>query len=829
MRRTMLALIGLSLLALLCPATARADDPLAVLLPQPVKQSQFKGVTTALPKPGEFRIPLTIADYSGVGGVRMVSTGVPLLPGQAMKTDDLRLITLTGDERPTVLPAQFRVLARWWRADNSIRWVLVDTQIDVPAKGTATVYLTNAKLVGVAPEHPVVARTTDDAIVVNTGPAEFTLDRKRFNLFKSVKVGGEELLDPAGCAGLIVEDTYGTKYLGSADTASVDVIESGPMRVRVRARGTNRPAEKGAGYSRGMYDYDIFLDFYAGSSTVKADVVLCNNPAESRGDPTFEDASLVLKLKTAPLVGFIPDGKTEKKFAPKAGRSLLLYQDSNGANTWEVCQGYSGYGPACDTGQCFHGHTVTFRGYRIWDKAADAKLAPATQPEDNVVASGNQAEGTVVAETAGNGLLLHVKNFWEQFPKSLEVSAAGTVRVGLFPREYRAVHYLDDASSKGHEVFLHFFAGSDPNAATQAAMWDHAAMLRPDMAQLAATGALTDLGPYDPPTAGLDKKPDNKYSYARKFTQDNYYGNCFGWQVFPDRWRTLGGHSKRGARQPMEFDNYLYLWYTTGVRDWFDIGDGTGRHFRDVRAYRIEGQDPFGFADWNAFRSHNRCEDWTSRDNPKGAEYEKYHQDYWKRARWWLPNPEHQTLDLPMERYLLMGDQRCLENMRIIAAHGTYFVLGRKPEIHRNTGWSIRALDRYWELTGDTAAESMLGKVIAHYEPLIGAQLKLPMRGADDVNWWFTQIWSRGVAMTALNTGDPRMLKLADTLAGVVDDKQGKYFCTLFGVLYHMTGDEKYRKFCFGDGDGSSLLRVHDSGDFPATAHWLLTQPPMKK
>ena len=45
-------------------------------------------------------------------------------------------VTATGDTTAAALkffdgklaavPAQFRVLARWWRADNSIRWVLVD-------------------------------------------------------------------------------------------------------------------------------------------------------------------------------------------------------------------------------------------------------------------------------------------------------------------------------------------------------------------------------------------------------------------------------------------------------------------------------------------------------------------------------------------------------------------------------------------------------------------------------------------------------------------------------------------------------------------------------
>ena len=51
----------------------------------------------------------------------------------------------------------------------------------------------------------------------------------------------------------------------------------------------------------------------------------------------------------------------------------------------------------------------------------------------------------------------------------------------------------------------------------------------------------------------------------------------------------------------------------------------------------------------------------------------------------------------------------------------------------------------------------------------------------------------------------------------------------LFAVLYHLTGEEKYKQFVLGEGGtGESLLTVSTSGDWPANSYWLLFQPPRK-
>ena len=93
-----------------------------------------------------WELNLEVKEMWGQSGPRIVSGGVPLLQGQAKEAGDLRLAVRNKDGHLVAVPAQFRVLARWWRGDNSIRWVLVDFQTDIQAGGSRTFWLTNERL-----------------------------------------------------------------------------------------------------------------------------------------------------------------------------------------------------------------------------------------------------------------------------------------------------------------------------------------------------------------------------------------------------------------------------------------------------------------------------------------------------------------------------------------------------------------------------------------------------------------------------------------------------------------------------------------------------------
>jgi len=161
----------------------------------------------------------------------------------------------------------------------------------------------------------------------------------------------------------------------------------------------------------------------------------------------------------------------------------------------------------------------------------------------------------------------------------------------------------------------------------------------------------------------------------------------------------------------------------------------------------------------------------------------------------------------------------------------------------RANGWSWRTLERYWELTGDKRADELIKEMIKPYEPMIG---KAPLWYADNelahASDWFTMICTRAAAMTALHTGDPKALDICKSLAqgkdkpmpgSVTYGKQSKldpsYFSTLFAVLYHLTGEEKYRDAVIKPGGGQKYLTASGGSYFPVSDHWLLTHSPKKQ
>jgi hypothetical protein len=827
------AAIGVARLSGFAPGGEAGVDPwLAPLKPKQVAKSRFPSPQLWAAKPGDFEIPLTIADTSPSGGRRFVTTGVPLMVGQVKDVAELRLAAKTGGGLKAI-PAQFRVLAKWWRFDNSIRWVLVDFQAEIGAKGKPVFVLTNRKLASPAPPAKLTVEKTAATITVSTGKARFGVNRKAFNLLDGVWVDGKRLVTGKPTGGGVTQDALGNRYLASAGTRSVEVIEAGPMRVRVRARGQHVNPE-GKGYRPGMYGYDVFMDFYAGSADVFVDYILTNNPPKSQGSPTIEDASVTFDLTGAIARYEVRAAKEPKSGKLAAGGSVCLYQDSNGADTWAACPGF---GHMHSSGFTYPSGTVTsFRGWKLLARKGEAERAAKT-PEGGgkEIAKGDHARGLAVASSEAGGVAVNVRNFWRLFPKAIEVGPGKTVRVSVLPREMKVLHFLEDTSGCGTEFVLRFFsvAESPADLGPWADRWDHRLIARPAAKHIAACGALAETSPFTPPTIALDKKPDTRKAAdcSRMFTRDKLYGNAYGWMVWGDRWRSNGGHGRRGARQPIDQDNYLWRWWTTGVHAWFEAGEARTRHFRDVRIFRVEKQDPFGFKDWKQFRAKNRSEKWTNRPQPKDEEYKKYAAGRWSRTDWPFPNPEHTTLDLLYDRYLLFGDDRCLESMRIAAAHGGYFsgrggnAIDRGGWPWRANGWGWRTLLRYWELTGDAGAEACLADVIKRHSTYIGKTPLICMHGGK-TNWWFTNIYSRAAAVTALQTGDPQALELCRTLASG-KEKDARRVPTLFAALYHLTGEEKYKKLVLGDGDGSKMLSA--GGYYTVCDHWLLHRPPRKK
>ena len=171
-----------------------------------------------------WEVQLTVEEQHAVGGLRRVTGGVPLLEGQAKDLKELRLVTKDAQGKATAVPAQFRELARWWRSDNSLRWVLLDFEASLGLSERKTYYLTNEGEANPAPKQPATVEETDEAVTVSTGPAKFVISKKKFGFLQSAAVNGEELLEGSADLGTVLEDTFGEKYYSAEGTREVKVV-----------------------------------------------------------------------------------------------------------------------------------------------------------------------------------------------------------------------------------------------------------------------------------------------------------------------------------------------------------------------------------------------------------------------------------------------------------------------------------------------------------------------------------------------------------------------------------------------------------------------------
>ncbi len=244
-----------------------------------------------------FSVPLTVKENQGIERKAWpASFGVPMPVGVVKEPKELRLLDAGGAE----VPCQFNVLSRHWGRGNSLRWVLVCFQPDVPANGSAVYTLTNDR-----PASPVKdaikVKETDDAFTASTGKIDVVFSRKKCSLFESVSVGGKPVVKAAEHDGPRAttekqdfERRTGSRWaahgwessvkLGQRPITQADyfgdvgepdgvVIErAGPMHVVVRAYGTYRPTEKTKDVLEfGPYNFTYRVHLYKGKDYVRVE------------------------------------------------------------------------------------------------------------------------------------------------------------------------------------------------------------------------------------------------------------------------------------------------------------------------------------------------------------------------------------------------------------------------------------------------------------------------------------------------------------------------------------------------------------------------------
>jgi hypothetical protein len=338
-------------------------------------------------EPAAGEIKLTVRnDFSFERPAEGITGGVPLPKGFAASAGELVLVGPGG----APVPVQIQVTGAY--GNGTPRWVLLDFDADLPAKGEAVFTLRRGG-VRPAPARPISCRLADGVAEVETGAAQFRIDARRFRLFDSVKVGGIELIDagaPGG--GVLLEDDRGAVRSADASPAQAEFEETGPLRAVLCVRGDIGPRPG----STPLATYVCRMHFRAGKAEARVFFTLRNPAAHvhpgniwdlgSGGSLFLDDFSLILPIAGA--------AEARVSGLSVARDRVEVYQDSSGGENWRsvnhIDKDYK--------------VPVTFRGYRVLRG-------------DSILAEGNRVDGWLAARGPSGGAAVAIREFWQNFPK----------------------------------------------------------------------------------------------------------------------------------------------------------------------------------------------------------------------------------------------------------------------------------------------------------------------------------------------------------------------------------------------------------------------------
>ncbi len=302
-----------------------------------------------------FKVPLEIRDNSGYTRQQWpVTTGVPLPFGTIKKKTQLRLVNKQGNE----IPCQFTALSRYSARDNSIKWVLLDFQVDVQANKKTTIYLTNdlpAKLIKI----PINATELENKINIATGNMEVSFNKNGPNTWPIIKLDDKIFLEgsiedrPTLLSG---ETKYAKHFTGDnwnthgwekkVSLKRVDINEArytgnlrqqnaielelnGPMRSVVVVRGNYNSKTNEKGTIKNFYNFTTRFHFYKGKNFIKVEHAIENSSTRiPQQNLLFHEAALEHSLSAITgtktiLTGGYKDKNLSQKTTIKRNIPLL--------------------------------------------------------------------------------------------------------------------------------------------------------------------------------------------------------------------------------------------------------------------------------------------------------------------------------------------------------------------------------------------------------------------------------------------------------------------------------------------------------------------------
>ncbi|MBI1884633.1 MAG: DNRLRE domain-containing protein, partial [Chlamydiae bacterium] len=418
---------------------------------------------SSTPSPRTLNIPLVVQEKLGVERVlEPVQSGIPLPRGaQIFSTSGLSI--LNGASGQTV-DADFVVTARWGGSPSDttkpIKWILATFKCSVSANGSANFILTDYR--SLSPETQISLDKTSETgtWIINTGSATFEIATSGFNLFKGVKVNGQELVTDSQNNGPYYT-LEGIRYNASQATSGsqISIFRQGNQNqtLTLKVKGAHRTFNDA---DDDDLDFNTYLTFYAGSSRVRIQHTVQNNrnwvalennadfrnmgsPHSVYADEIGLELNLNLGNSLVSKVGISPTDSNPFSNTDFT-QNFSIYQDSSGDASWDLWKNSRNTGSGIvDSPIYTPAAYVSFKGFQIKRGSAS-------------VSTGDKMSGYFDISGDRGGVTVAIKDFWQNYPKAVRFTSDKRLQVALFPDDFRARHTFRVGEQKTHDILLYF-------------------------------------------------------------------------------------------------------------------------------------------------------------------------------------------------------------------------------------------------------------------------------------------------------------------------------------------------------------------------------------
>ena len=608
-------------------------------------------------------VPLEVANEAPVERHGWpVTSGIPFPRGALTAAEETRLLDGAGAE----VPLQTAVLAEW--PDGSIKWLLLDFQADVAAVGSAEYRLEYGSGVVRRPDGlhtPVAVAEDGPRVELSTGPLKLLVDTEAPSFPGRVWIDGEEITDPAapGCMELVTAD--GTAFSTHGAPTTVVVEERGPLRTAVKVQGRLQAAD-GSRTST----CTTRINAYAGKDFLR---ILHTWENDHVADNFLAVRSLTLRtplrLADSSCTLF---GADDAAYRSDRQPTLTQFEDDEFSLTE-------------------HG-AVRQRGGR--------------------------AQGVIDLSDAARGLTVAVRDFWQNYPKSLGATD-DAVEVGLCPPqpddryrdrgelEDKLYYYLKDGAyqlkqgvSRTHELVYRFHAGGAPDSPPH--------LQEPLRARAPAAWYCDSKAFGDVAAADARKFPEYE-RYAdnciANYLETRETGREYGMLNFGDWF-----HVQKWGNIEYDTPHVFFLHYARGGDPrFFAAGEQAVRHYLDVDTCHHHADH--GFVD----RVYAHC------IGHVGDYYPYY---YRKGGAQSVVEVEvdHTWVQGLLDYHLLSGDRRALEiATRVADKYDQLYTVNFDFCNCRRPGWHLILTMAMYQATGDhfylNAATLIIQRVRERYTP----------------------------------------------------------------------------------------------------------------